>query len=1012
MRNISILLLSDIHLKINKQMENQGLVITEFFKDIAKTLKDIPLDDRYCIIAGDLVDVGGTEQSYTAFSERFLGPLCKHVVLKNIICIPGNHDLNRAYVKSHKEDYDKWLSSDDDDTTFNEAIKDNEYFNKAFTHFIKFRNASMASPKQSVFAYSQNLLSEISVMCLNTAILSNGGLDVSEPSMGFPKDSHNLRIETSELFDWSEMNEGRTKILVMHHPISDMTDFLQHQLDAVIKKSVDIQINGHTHFQNYETIHHNGRIIHIMTSPQLFSNKGDINGYSILHFNGKELKTIEYRQWSPKNHHFMAGLELADNDTGKVNAETNLNERVFENNILRAKLDESLFLFNYQMPWCHRVLSKTVSSDISKGNDTTDYIGILNGKDNYQIVAPHQFGLTSFARYLALKAYEINEQRWAYLDISTGCNHSNIESMMRLASQEVGFDYKNLNGLIIDNWNGQIKDGAKVIEKIKNIVKGIKIVLMSNMADAEVLAGIDTEESHNGFQLYYLRELSRHSARTLVEAYNKDYDIADTDSLLDRLLIDIDALNEHRTPLNCIQLLMAYRNNFDAHPVNRSRVLELVLDIIFKNSNTLFYNDALDEKDCCNIMGVIAYELFQRENDYFTWDEFKQLVAKELPMEYTEEQIKDLLTILEKHQILENTRYGYKFHFAYWVYYFVAYRMYASEKCFEDMMVIKQHYFNEDIVEFYTAINDKSDKLVEIIVNNLNVLVNKVNENVGRPFWNPFDSIKWNQSEATKGKTTEQVEAEIANSRLPDDIKDSIRDMNHDSIKPYNQPIQRVFDEYEVKKLMTLTRSASRALRNCRLVNANLLISLRDAIYASWVEIFKVLILITPALAKTGYGGFGGANFKLEGNFSDEFKECVIQIICAIPLNIIGWYKDDFFSEKRSAMYEDSMKNSTNPVIRHLSARLICMCRPKNWRNMIIHYISTLGRNTYYLGDINTALRHCYRLESMSDEDLITTRGLILTCYTKHNKGGGAIPSWQSSLKNANVAGLPKRIPE
>lgn len=1012
MRNISILLLSDIHLKINKQVENQGLVISEFFKDIEKTLNGIPFDDRYCVISGDLVDIGGLSESYTEFVNRFLEPLCKYVALKNIYCIPGNHDLNRSYINSHKDRYDKWILSEDDDTKFNAAIKDDEYFTKVFNHFIKFRDTALAVGNRSIFGYSCNLIPEISLMFLNTAILSNGGLDLAEPQKGFPKDSQNLRIETSGLFEWSENNNGRTRILVMHHPVSDLTEYLQHQIDAVINKSVDIHISGHTHFQKYEPKLHNGRIIHSMTSPQLFSSKGDTNGYSILHFNGKDLQTIEYRQWSPKNHHFMIGVELADNDTGSITAETYQNKQVLENDILQAKLNESLFLFNYQMPWCHRILSKTISSNIAKNEDSLDYIGIINSKDDYQIVAPQQFGLTSFARFLIMKAFEIKGEQWAYIDMSSGCNHSNIESKMRLSSQEVGFDYKKLDGLVLDNWNGLLKDRAKIIEKVKAIAKDVKIVLMSNMADAEVLAGIDTEESHQGFQLYYLRELTRHSARTLVETFNEKFQIADTNFLLDRLILDIDALNEHRTPLNCIQLLMAYRNNFETHPVNRSRVLELVLDIIFKNSNTLYYNDALDEKDCCNIMGVIAYELFQRENDYFSWEEFKQLVMKELPMKYTVEQIKDLLTILEKNQILENTPYGYKFHFAYWVYYFVAYRMFASEPCFEYMMVSKRHYFNEDIVEFYTAINDKSDRLVSIIVDNLKSLVNNVNANVGRPFWNPFDSIKWNQSEATKGKTTEQIETEITSSRLPDDIKDSIKDLNHDSLRPYNQPIQRVFDEYEVKNLMNLAKSASRALRNCRLVDSNLLISLRDTIYASWVELFKVLILITPALAKTGYGGFGGANFKLEGIFSDEFKECVIQIICAIPLNIVGWYKDDFFSEKRAAMYEDAMKNNANPVIRHLNARLICECRPKNWRNMLTNYIANLGRNTYYLGDIDAALRHCYRLESMSDDDLRTTRGLILSCYTKHCKGGDTMPSWQASLKNADAAGLPKRMAE
>lgn len=1010
MRNITILLLSDIHLLINKEMENQGLVVAEFFKDLNKTLKDIPFEDRFCIISGDLVQAGSFPQSYIAFEERFLNQIIKHISLRNIVCIPGNHDLNRQYVESHRDDYDKWLAMQNE-TQFNSEIKKHDYFNRSFEHFINFRNTCLIAEGQTLFSFSKNLIPEISVMCVNTAILSNGGLDEKPLIPPFKKDKGQLRIETSELYDWSENNDGRTKILVMHHPATDLTDDVQHQLDAIVKKSVDIQINGHTHFQTYEPKHHNGRIIHTMTSPQLFSNKKDTNGYSLLHFDGARLDSIEYRQWSPKTQHFMAGIELADNDTGIVVVEMGNMQQAMQDQILKTKLDEAMLVFNYNMPWCHRFLSTSISPHQSKDEKTIDYLDILNSKDCYQIVAPPQFGLTSFARYLAYKAQDVKGQKWAYLDVQLDCNHSNIENRLKYASQEVGYDNKELDGVLLDNWNGQLKDRQKIIEKIKKSIPDVRIILLSNMADAEVITGIDTEESHNGFKLYYMRELSRHSVRTLVEAVNEDYHIADTNFLLDRLLVDIEALNEHRTPLNCMQLLMAYRNNFEAHPVNRSRVLEMVLDVIFKNSNTMFYNDALDERDCCNIMGVIAYELYKKDSEFFTWDEFKDLIMKELPMKYTEAQIKDLMVILTNCQILESTSFGFHFHFAYWVYYFVAYRMYASDACFEEMINNKQQYFNEDIVEFYTAINDKSDQLVSIIIEKLGELANKVNENVGRPFWNPYDSLKWNQNEATKGKTSKQVETEITASRLPDDIKDSIKDQNYDAIKPYNQPIQRVFEEYEVKNMMNLTRSASRALRNCHLVKPELLIDLRNVIYAAWGELFKVLILIAPALAKTGYGGMGGANFKLEGNFSDEFKECIKQIICAIPLNIIGWYKDDFFSEKRTAMYLDAMQNDTNPVIRHLNARIMVECRPKNWREMIKGYIASLGKNTYFLGDIYSALRHCYRIDSMSEEDLRITKGLIMVCYTKH-KDGGTLPSLQASNKNASVIDLPKRETE
>ena len=726
-------------------------------------------------------------------------------------------------------------------------------------------------------------------------------------------------------------------------------------------------------------------------------------------FSESKLSSIVYRQWSPKNHHFMVGAEFANNDSGRVDFFNEIASEQHSERLLKNKLDECLLLFNYQVPWCQRVFSSTIVPQVSKTDKIIDYLDILNSNDDFQIVAPPQFGLTSFARYLAMKAEVIMKEKWAYLDMLTDCTYSNLETRLRQSCKEMDFDLPSLKGVIIDNWSGVIKNRQKILDKLKQLIQGVRIILLTNVADSEVIAGIDTEESHNGFKLYYMQQLSRSSLRTLVEAFNKDYNISDDNLLLDRLVADIEGLNEHRTPQNCMQLLMAYRYAFERHPINRSRVLELVLDTVFKNSETLYYNDVLNEKDCCQIMSVIAYELYISELYVFTYDKLSKILEKELPLKYTSDQIKDLLNILTKNQILEYSSQEYRFRFIYWLYYFVAYRIYASDRCFEEMMARGNHIYNSDIVEFYTAFNDKSDKLVEIIVDRLNKLTVRVRNNIGRPFWNPYEELKWNMNESTKGKTTEQVANEVSASRLPDDIKDSVKDLNYNAVKPYNQSIQRVFEEYEVKNLMNLARAASRALRNCHLVDSALLIQMRNAVYEAWGELFKVIILISPALAKTGYGGYGGANFKLQGNFSEEFYECIKQIVCAIPYNIINWYKDDFFSEKRVAMYHDAMINYNNPIIRHLNARIIVECRPKNWKKYINEYIATLGKNTYFLGDIYSTLRHCYAIDSMSEDDLRITKNLILVCYTKH-KNGGVLPSYQQASKNIGNISFPKRL--
>ena len=128
-------------------------------------------------------------------------------------------------------------------------------------------------------------------------------------------------------------------------------------------------------------------------------------------------------------------------------------------------------------------------------------------------------------------------------------------------------------------------------------------------------------------------------------------------------------------------------------------------------------------------------------------------------------------------------------------------------------------------------------------------------------------------------------------SRLPDEIKDAVLDSQVDSARPFIQAIDQVFDKYQVKNMMSLARSGSRALRNCNHLSEDERKRLYDAIMQSWNSLLHVLVLLTPALAKTGFGGYGGAGFKLNGNFPDEPEKRIIPIITNIPFNIIEWYK-------------------------------------------------------------------------------------------------------------------------
>lgn len=216
-----------------------------------------------------------------------------------------------------------------------------------------------------------------------------------------------------------------------------------------------------------------------------------------------------------------------------------------------------------------------------------------------------------------------------------------------------------------------------------------------------------------------------------------------------------------------------------------------------------------------------------------------------------------------------------------------------------------------------------------MIIHDLNELSAKVHKEIGiRDDINPFSDIKWTLNEKVKGMTQEQLELSVKESKLPDEIKDAVADKDYNSIKPYNQTISDFLEEYDVKNLMNLTKSASRALRNSEFISSNLKEELADGIFKSWKEIVRVLFLLAPILAKNGFGGVGGARFKLADDFPKEYQECLKNIVIVLPFNIMNWYKDDLFSDKLVLLFKKFLIEHESPIIRHILSLLISSSQP------------------------------------------------------------------------------------
>lgn len=1011
MDNIHILCISDIH--FNKcSAENQGLVVREFFKDLPKVLNQIDRANRYCIIAGDLVQAGNMDKSYDDFYDIFLSKLTKYIDLDHIICTPGNHDLNRNILidKKWKKKHIELLNSTADEESFNEILKNEEdsIIRKKFACFDKFCTSKLSIPSYDLFGYSVNLVPEISVYCLNSALLSNGG------QKGFVADEGILKVDTSGLYKWAHENEGRTKILVMHHPLNHLSEYVRDEIENILRKDVDVLITGHLHRQSFRKyIGVKSEICKFCSSPQLFSDKKDPNGYSILHFEGKDVTSIEYRKWSTFDEEFTFGTEFSRTSNGVIEfakqlyTEDDVISRELEN-----KLRESLNIYNYTPSWVNRILSNYPPQNrTNEGEIVWDHINIVNSSENIQIIGGSQFGLTSLCNKVILEAWRQKKEHWIFLE-GKDLRLSKVQTAIELFANGRGIKVSDVATVVVDNWNRALDKQEKLLSKICQLLPDARIILVNNEEDSSFFCGLSEDKNEDDFQVMYLRELERNAIRKLTLEYIKErrFNIEENDKILERLILELLDLNVHRTPVNCIQLLMNFQQNYESRPINRSKILSSLLQFFFLKPDSFYYTDSIDEEDCCIIMGALCKTLLKNNDGdcyqrLFSEDEYIKATDNIPQRGYTVEVRQKLLKSMIEAQIIVPYLNLYEFRFSYWVYYFAAYQMY-SDKSFYDYMVNEQKCIHmPEIIEFYTGIDPKCADLIESIISELNTLSSSVSSSLGVCIANPYKTLKCRPNPALETKTREQLEEDIMASRLPEEIKDSVADKNYEVRKPYFQAIETVMDKFNVRNMMNLARSASRALRNSSLIDEDKRYDLYKAVENAWYSLFEVLVLLTPALARNGRGAMGGASFQLTDDFDkdEELSRKLIHIVAAIPFNIVNWYKNDVFSEKRMEVFTRALNSrETGDIKRHINILLVISSRPKGWKNIVQNYIKNLSRNSFYLGDVKDMLNTCFALDTMSKADQNTTKKLIIECLDRQK--GNTI----SSLTNSPIY-IPKR---
>lgn len=655
---------------------------------------------------------------------------------------------------------------------------------------------------------------------------------------------------------------------------------------------------------------------------------------------------------------------------------------------LDSKLHDALSVYaNLDIVWIDRKVCEGQyfnPSLVESYDQAFDVCRLIETEDSCVIKAPPQHGLTCLSHYLRAKAWE-QRKAYVYIDAET--------LKLRKLDDEVQeqlemFRTTNISGIIIDSWKPDLQNAQKQLEAITAKFPNVKILIMLSSLESLQALKMPPIKIDRKLKYLHLLPLAKSGIRKAVASCGNRF-TSDENTLLNKIVLNLEVLNIHRTPMNCWTLLKVAEENFDIGPVNRTEMLERVLFILFNLNEIPSYTTKPDAKDCECVLGDFCSMLIKDIRTDFTEDEFREKSISFVTKNLIDVDVSLLWNILTANKIIVHV-YGryYRFFASFWLYYFAAKQMELDSSFREYILNNNNYALYPEIIEFYTGSGRNKAEILKMLDDDLAATRNTMLSKLDFPKnFNPLDALMWKPSKNDADHMERIINDAVKNSNVSNEIKDSYADKSYNLARPYDQSIPHYVEGASFFQFVQQIRALSRALRNSDYVNSELKLQILQHIIAGWLEIARVLFFMAPSLARLGRAFFEGYGFYLDDDFrkgEPTDKELFVSILQACPHNVIALVKDDLSSQRQSSLLYKWEETNQNALARHLYILYLIAEQPKNWENKVHRYLSSLGGNSFYLLNTLMALRFYkkYGYISATAEQHMTI--LIKGCLAKH----------------------------
>lgn len=933
-----------------------------------------------------------------------------------LFLVPGNHDVDRKQINNDAQaTLNTWAKNssrhieqinqrfDEKTTEFKDAIKRLELYDRFIAQYLPHLHDD-----QGRVIYSREIEldgTRIGIAGFNSAWTCSG-----------PEDDRNIWMAAKWQFNAAAtaLKTSAIRIGLIHHPLDWLNPADRDIATRRMQSEFDFCLHGHSHSawvipgQNHIVIAAGG--VGVETSDEfgfnfvqidlqaatgianLYGARANENGWTVMPTAPAALDG----KWNfelPQRLRRIPSSSAPPNEGSGAregNVLTTSGDTIAR--FLKKRLDDALRVFASQPSiWVTPTLSVKAETDAeAKVAQKLDCLTLLNQSNSTIVKAPPQYGLTCLAHYLIHEAWRLpSPSRWIYIDArSVKANPAAIQAEVHEEIRILGCSEAEIECIVLDSWAAYDKDSLKLLRILCEKFPTTRVICMQQ-SEGNLFGQLDVDSLPRKFDTYFLWALSRTQIRKIVAAYNEQRDIGDEDAITTKLAGDLDALNLHRTPLNCITLLKVSEVDFDDSPVNRCEIIKRVLFLLFNIYDVPTYKVRPDLKDCEYVLGYFCEQLVREDQYFFARDRFLSVIQQ-----CCQERLIDLEThivfdILYENSIIVKRGSFFCFRFSYWIYYFAAHRMLQNTN-FADFIFENFRYAKyPEIIEFYTGIDRAREDALKILTNDLAACVNKVKEGCGLPEdLNPYRHAQWIPSPKVQTLMQTEIAEGIKGSNLPSAVKDQYADQYYDQSKPYDQSIRHILAEHSfVTMLQTMTASA-RALRNSDYVSPETKRALLQEILNAWEQASMVLLVLLPILAVEGRAAYDGINVLLVGDFGKTLKERAMRILTEIPRNVVCYSEYDLFSKKMGPLLFDRLEGrEIGALVKHELVLLLIRQRPRDWNKHVQRYIASVSKNSFFLFDVYRTLRVEYQYSFTSFQSLKDIELLIRMAATKHVTG-------------------------